>query len=263
MALFAGAAARGRGSCGRRGTRRARGRASESSGRSSRAPPSVQRMSGCEPRLCTSLTKPGTWRSTAAPSQGLGEEELVGGPVAAPGRRLRRLEPGVDDPQGEVVADALRRIRGRAGIRCSHPSRGRSGRPRRAPVASSRASMSVGEFPNFVAPGGRVAPAETAQVRADHPAFVGQRRNHLAPGPPVLRPAVEQEDRRALPRFGDVQSRAGDLDVAMSHTVELWRRSVHRQQSTAGKSTHRACSAQVKAKPRHPRRMNRSDHRRD
>ena len=64
--------------------------------------------------------------------------------------------------------------------------------------------MSSASFLDLVAPRRRLAPAEAAQVGTDHPAFLGQRRDHLAPDPPVLRPAVQQHDGRPLPRFGDV-----------------------------------------------------------
>ena len=84
-----------------------------------------------------------------------------------------------------------------------------------------------GEFGDFVWPGGRLAPAEAAQVGADHPVALGQGRDHLAPDPPVLRPAVEEEERRPLPRFGDVQANPGKVDVAMCDSVDLRWRSVH------------------------------------
>ena len=97
-----------------------------------------------------------------------------------------------------------------------------------SPSSSSRARMSVGELLHLVAPRGRLAPAEAAQVRADHAVFA-----QPAPGSPCARPtsAVASrggaDDRWPLPRFGDVQPRAGDVDVAVRDTVELWRRSVH------------------------------------
>ena len=50
----------------------------------------------------------------------------------------------------------------------------------------------------------------------------------------MLRPAVEEEDRWPLPRFGDVQAYARDVDVAMGDSVDLRRRSVHRRRIYRG-----------------------------
>ena len=57
--------------------------------------------------------------------------------------------------------------------------------------------------------------------RGRSPGVRGQRRDHLAPDPPVLRPAVQEQDRRPLPRFGDVQAHAGHVDVAVGDSVDL------------------------------------------
>ena len=53
-----------------------------------------------------------------------------------------------------------------------------------------------GERQRVVAPRRAVAPAEPAQVRRDQPVVAGQQRDHVAPAPGVLGPAVQQQHRR-------------------------------------------------------------------
>jgi len=67
-----------------------------------------------------------------------------------------------------------------------------------------------------VRPRRRVAPPEAAQVRAEHAPLLGERGQEPPPRPPVLRPAVHEHQRRAVPGLGDVQTGAvGQDDVAV------------------------------------------------
>ena len=61
----------------------------------------------------------------------------------------------------------------------------------------------------------RCAPAEAAQVRADDPVVLGQRRNHMPPLPPVLGPTVEQNHRLAAARLRHVDHDAVGLHERM------------------------------------------------
>jgi hypothetical protein len=78
-----------------------------------------------------------------------------------------------------------------------------------------------GELLLVVARGRRRGPAEPAQVGAEHPEVLGERREDLAPLPPVLGPAVQQDERRGrgIAGLGDVDPQAAGLhvDVAVGH----------------------------------------------
>ena len=66
----------------------------------------------------------------------------------------------------------------------------------------------AGEGQRVVAVPGGVAPAEAAQVGRDHPVVGGQARDHAAPAPRVLGPAVQQQHRRAAARLVEVDAPA-------------------------------------------------------
>lgn len=70
----------------------------------------------------------------------------------------------------------------------------------------------LGQLPAVVAVRGRIGPAGTAQVGGDHPVLLGEPRNDVAPLPPVLGEAVQQQDRVAAARLGHVHAQSGQVD---------------------------------------------------
>jgi hypothetical protein len=69
-----------------------------------------------------------------------------------------------------------------------------------------------------------VGPTSAAQVGRDHSVALGERRDDLAPLPPVLREAVQEQNRRGIrvPGLGDVHPQAGrERDELMRNTWEL------------------------------------------
>ncbi len=56
----------------------------------------------------------------------------------------------------------------------------------------------------------RLRPAEAAPVRADQPVLPGQQGDDMPPGVPVLQEAVQQHDRIATTRLGNVHADAPD-----------------------------------------------------
>jgi large subunit ribosomal protein L33 len=77
---------------------------------------------------------------------------------------------------------------------------------------------------------GPAGPAEPPHVRAEHPDLVAQLSDHRAPGPPVLRPAVQGEHRRSAGRAvrGDVYAHArGQVVEAVLDPLELRHRDGH------------------------------------
>jgi hypothetical protein len=83
----------------------------------------------------------------------------------------------------------------------------------------------VGENLVHGVPVGRgVRPTSAAQVGRDHAVALGERRDDLAPFPPVLREAVQEQDRRGIrvPGLGYVHPQAGrERDERMGHAREL------------------------------------------
>ena len=67
----------------------------------------------------------------------------------------------------------------------------------------------------------RVRPAEAAEVGGDHPVTLGERGDELAPGPPVLGPAMYEQHGVALAGLGHVQADAAHVHVAVLHSGEL------------------------------------------
>ena len=79
----------------------------------------------------------------------------------------------------------------------------------------------VGQRLLVVGAGRRVGPAEAAQVD-HHQAGVGREQgHHVAPHPPVLRPAVHEHERVAGARLGDVEAQPASHDRAVRDAVEL------------------------------------------
>ena len=62
---------------------------------------------------------------------------------------------------------------------------------------------------------GIAALAEAAEIGRDQPVAVGQPLEHRLPGRPELRPAVQQQERRALAALGDMGPEAAGLDEAV------------------------------------------------
>jgi hypothetical protein len=83
----------------------------------------------------------------------------------------------------------------------------------------------IGEAGRRVAVAGRLAPAEAAQVRHQQPVVVAEPLDDLAPAPPVLRPAVQQQHRRPAAGLGQVQPdrpvQVLDVQPAVSDTGQL------------------------------------------
>ena len=70
----------------------------------------------------------------------------------------------------------------------------------------------------------RIRPTSAAQVRRDHSVALGEPGDDLAPLPPVLREAVQEQNRRGIrvPGLGDVHPQAGrERDELMRNTWEL------------------------------------------
>ena len=67
---------------------------------------------------------------------------------------------------------------------------------------------------------GRRRPSRAAQVRTDHAMVLGQAGDDLAPLPPVLGEAVQQQDRWAVPRLRDVHAQTGELREPVGDPVE-------------------------------------------
>jgi hypothetical protein len=90
-----------------------------------------------------------------------------------------------------------------------------------------------GEQPLLVAAAGRIAPTEAAQVGQDAAAALGERGQHPAPFIPVLRPAVQQQERLGVGRAGecDVKDAAAGADPAVLD-LDAWdrrKRAIHRR----------------------------------
>jgi hypothetical protein len=66
-----------------------------------------------------------------------------------------------------------------------------------------------------VVAGRRRRPAPAAQVGRDDAVALGQLRDQVPPGPPVLRPAVQEQQGRPAARFGDMQPDLAEIDVAV------------------------------------------------
>ena len=65
----------------------------------------------------------------------------------------------------------------------------------------------------LVARGGPIEVAHAARVERDHaPAGLGEQRHHITPCVPALRPAGQQQDRRAAAAFDEMQPHALDSD---------------------------------------------------
>ena len=80
----------------------------------------------------------------------------------------------------------------------------------------------VGEQPPaVVAARRRIRHSSTAQVRADHSVGIRERRKNLPPFPPVLRKAVQEEDRLTRACLGKVHTQAGQLNEAMLNARQL------------------------------------------
>jgi hypothetical protein len=72
--------------------------------------------------------------------------------------------------------------------------------------------------------GRRVRPTSAAHVGCDHAVALGERRDDLAPLPPVLREAVQEQDREGIrvPGLGYVHPQAGrERDERVGHAREL------------------------------------------
>ena len=74
-----------------------------------------------------------------------------------------------------------------------------------------------------------VGPAEAAQIGTDHPVALRQRADQASPGEPVLRPAVQQDQRLAVggARAGDVHPEPAHVDELVLDSGELWDRPFH------------------------------------
>ena len=71
-----------------------------------------------------------------------------------------------------------------------------------------------------VPPARSVAPAEAAQVRHYEPELSAQGGDELAPGVPVLRPAVEQQERISLAGLGHVHAQVGEIHPAVLYPLD-------------------------------------------
>jgi hypothetical protein len=89
--------------------------------------------------------------------------------------------------------------------------------PIRAPISWATRQVGgvlVGGHFVGIAGGGFVGGAEAAQVRGDQAESVRQARHDLGPGEPEVRPAMQEQERRAGAAFGDVDGDAVGLDEA-------------------------------------------------
>ena len=100
----------------------------------------------------------------------------------------------------------------------------------------------VGELLLTVAALRRLAPAEAAQVQREHAEAVGEQRHERAPAPPVLRPAVHEQDRRRIraTELDDVQACPAHVEEVMLHARQRGHVRVggrHRRRLPGGWST--------------------------
>ncbi len=72
-----------------------------------------------------------------------------------------------------------------------------------------------------------VGAAEAAQVGADQAEAPREQRDQAPPLPPALRPAVQEEERPARSRLGDVEAQIADVEEAMLDTVQVGERPAH------------------------------------
>jgi Trypsin-co-occurring domain 1 len=139
------------------------------------------------------------------------------------------LRPRVRDAQREQPLDALGGAQGREQPRPSAPVVADPGR------SLDRQGVEHGEHVRgqlllFVAIGGRLAPAVTAQVRGDDPEALGKRRDHVAPLPPVLRPAVDEQDGGSVLGAGqrDVHPQPAGVHILVPDARQRWGLGHHR-----------------------------------
>jgi hypothetical protein len=141
---------------------------------------------------------------------GRGDRQLVGESPCVD-QRGRARGPGVEDRDGHQALDPLGRAGGEQEPRPAAPVVAEIARAHHAERVEQREHV-VGEpLLREVAVGGLTTPAEAAQVGRDHVEALRERRDHAAPGPPVLRPAVDEQQRRrrGIARLGDMQPDAG------------------------------------------------------
>src|SRR5262249_56452846 len=79
----------------------------------------------------------------------------------------------------------------------------------------------AGELFLVVRPVGRIGPAEAAQVRHQQVELAGQQREDAAPLIPVLRPAVQEQERWTGARLGQMHSQSTGLDEAVLDAVDI------------------------------------------
>ena len=96
----------------------------------------------------------------------------------------------------------------------------------------------VGQRLLVVAPGRRVGPAEPAQVDHHQMGVRREQGHHVAPHPPMLRPAMHEHDRVAGSRLGDVEAQPARRHRAMRDAVEL--REVHQGSRTIFNASRRS-----------------------
>jgi hypothetical protein len=72
----------------------------------------------------------------------------------------------------------------------------------------------------FVAIGRCLRPPAASKVGTDNPMAHGERRDHVAPGPPVLKGGVEQQDGFTLTGCGHMHSQIARLDELVTSARE-------------------------------------------
>ena len=122
--------------------------------------------------------------------------------------RARARGPRRRDVQRDEALDALGVGECEEKPHVPAPVVAHEGHPVEVERVEQRAQV-VGEPGLVVAVVGHGGPAHPAQVGHDDAMALGERRDEVAPAPAVLRPAVDEDDRRAVARLGDV-----DVEVA-------------------------------------------------
>jgi hypothetical protein len=79
----------------------------------------------------------------------------------------------------------------------------------------------AGEVVAVIAATRRLAPAEAAKIRNDQAVAVAEPLDHLVPLVPMLGPAVQEQNRVARARLGDVDPQLADVDHPVLDPVHV------------------------------------------
>ena len=84
--------------------------------------------------------------------------------------------------------------------------------------------------------------AEAAKVRRDQPIAIGQALEHRLPHRPEFRPAMQQDQRRAVAALGDMGGEAAGLDKGVLEGRHGWTSVMPTRGHARGRKTKEECS---------------------